>query len=144
MSSNCFEFAIFYWIVNVIYSGATSGVGNVYPSGALEFTHGFQWGSRCSIFNFPCCVVLCCVRPFFSFSFDHCINYLSFCELRLLILKLFFATKLRFPLTWSFTTEIICSTTIRDNICVIFRSKTRACTWYVIKGCHVSFDIWKW
>jgi len=45
--------------VNVIYSGATSGVGNVYPSGALEFTHGFQWGSRCSIFNFPCCVVLC-------------------------------------------------------------------------------------
>ena len=35
---------------------------------------------------------------FFPFSFDHCINYLSFFELLLLILKLFFAAKLRFPL----------------------------------------------
>jgi hypothetical protein len=29
-------------IVNVIYSGATGGAGYVHPSGALEFTHGFQ------------------------------------------------------------------------------------------------------
>jgi hypothetical protein len=36
---------------------------------------------------------------FFPFSFDHCINYLSFFELLLLILKLFFDAKLRFPLT---------------------------------------------
>ena len=30
--------------------------------------------------------VLCFVRSFASFSFDHCINYRSFFELRLLIL----------------------------------------------------------
>jgi hypothetical protein len=29
-------------IVNVIYSGATGGSGYGHPSGALEFTHGFQ------------------------------------------------------------------------------------------------------
>jgi len=29
-------------IVNVIYSGATGGAGKVHPSGALEFTNGFQ------------------------------------------------------------------------------------------------------
>jgi hypothetical protein len=55
-----------------------------------------------------------------------------------------FAAKLRFSLTWSFTTKIICRTTIRDNIYVILRSKTTACTWYVIKDFHFSFDIWKW
>jgi hypothetical protein len=124
--------------VNVIYSGTTGGAGNVSPSGTLEFTHGFQWGSRCSIF------LLCFVRFFFSSSFDQCINYRSFFELRLLILKLFFAVRLRFPLTWSFTTKNICRITIRDNLCVIFRSKTTTCTWYVIQDFHFSFDIWKW
>ena len=126
------------------YSGATGGAGNVNPSGTLEFTHGFQWGSRFSIFNFSCCGLSVIFSIFFPFSFDHCINYLSFFELLLLILKLFFAAKLRFPLTWSFTTKIICRTTIRDNMCVILQSKTKACTWYVIKDCHVSFDICKW
>jgi hypothetical protein len=51
--------------------------------------------------------VLCFARSFFSCSFDHCINYRSFSELRLLIFKLFFAVRLRFPLTWSFTTKNI-------------------------------------
>ena len=129
---------------NVIYSGATGGSGYVHPSGALEFTHGFQWGSRFSIFNFSCCGLSVIFSIFFPFSFDHCINYLSFFELPLLILKLFFAAKLRFPLTWSFTTKIICRTTIPDNMCVILQSKTKACTWYVIKYFHVSSDIWKW
>jgi hypothetical protein len=81
---------------------------------------------------------------FFHFRLTIVLTICLFFELRLLILKLFFAAKLRFPLTWSFTTKIICRTTIRDNIYVISRSKTTACTWYVIKDCHVSFDIWKW
>ena len=123
------------------YSGATGGTGNANPFGALEFTHGFQWGSRFSIFNVPCCVLSVLFSPF---PFDPCINYLSFFELRLLILKLVFAVRLRFPLTWSFTSKMICRTTIRDNSCVIFRSKTKACSWYVIKDFHFSFDIWKW
>ena len=130
--------------VNVIYSGTTGGAGYVHPSEALEFTHGFQWGSRFSIFNISCCGLSVIFSIFFPFSFDHCINYLSFFELRLLILKLFFAARLRFPLTWSFTIKTMCRITIRDNLCVIFRSKTTACTWYVIKDFHFSFDIWKW
>ena len=87
---------------------------------------------------------------FFSiFSWQHCINYRSIfpimaSDYHFDIVKLFFAAKLRFPLTWSFTTKSMCRTTIRDNICVILRSRTKACTWYVIKDCHVSFDIWKW
>jgi hypothetical protein len=34
--------------------GATSGAGTAYPSGAPEFTPGFQWGSCYSIFSFIC------------------------------------------------------------------------------------------
>ena len=33
-------------------TGATSGAVTVYPSGAHEFTPGFQWGSCYSIFSF--------------------------------------------------------------------------------------------
>ena len=33
-------------------TGATSGAGTVYPSGAHAFTPGFQWGSCYSIFSF--------------------------------------------------------------------------------------------
>ena len=32
----------------------TSGAGTAYPSGAPEFTSGFQWGSCYSIFSFIC------------------------------------------------------------------------------------------
>ena len=35
-------------------TGATSGVGTFYPSGAPDFTPGFQWGSCYSIFSFIC------------------------------------------------------------------------------------------
>ena len=35
-------------------TGATSGAGTAYPSGAREFTPGFQWGSCYSIFSFMC------------------------------------------------------------------------------------------
>jgi len=49
---------------------ASSGTGTaVYPSGATEFTLGFYWGSRCSIF--VCCVVFC-RSPFVFFPFWHC------------------------------------------------------------------------
>ena len=33
------------WIFNMSNTtGATSGVGTAYPSGALDFNPGFQWG----------------------------------------------------------------------------------------------------
>ena len=35
-------------------TGATSGTGTAYPSGAPEFTTGFLWGSCYSIFSFIC------------------------------------------------------------------------------------------
>ena len=35
-------------------SGATSGAGTAYPSGAHEFIPGFQWGLCYSIFSFMC------------------------------------------------------------------------------------------
>jgi hypothetical protein len=35
-------------------SGATSGAGTAYPSGAPEFIPGFQWGLCYSIFSFMC------------------------------------------------------------------------------------------
>ena len=37
-----------------IHYYADSGAGTVYPSGAHEFTYGFQWGSCYSIFSFMC------------------------------------------------------------------------------------------
>jgi len=47
---------------------------NCYPSGAPEFTPGFEWGSCYSIFSFICIfcrylVVLCC-WPLCCLSFD--------------------------------------------------------------------------
>jgi hypothetical protein len=36
------------------HDGITSGAGICYPSGAPEFTPGFQWGSCYSIFSFIC------------------------------------------------------------------------------------------
>jgi hypothetical protein len=38
-------------------TGATTGVGTTYPSGAPEFTSGFRWGTCCSILVF--CVMFC-------------------------------------------------------------------------------------
>ena len=35
-------------------TGVTSGAGTAYPSRAPEFTPGFQWDSRYSIFSFIC------------------------------------------------------------------------------------------
>jgi hypothetical protein len=35
-------------------TGATSGAGTAYPSGAPEFTPGFVWGSCYSVFSFIC------------------------------------------------------------------------------------------
>ena len=45
----------------------TSGSGTAYPSGAPEFTPGFQWGSCCSMFRFLCRVLQIVVCPFISF-----------------------------------------------------------------------------
>jgi hypothetical protein len=53
---------------------ATSGTGTVaYPSGATEFTLGFCWGSRCSIF--VCCVVFC-RSLFVFFLFDIVLSFI--------------------------------------------------------------------
>ena len=47
------SFTTYHRICNQIKTtGATSGAGTAYPSGAPEFTPGFQWGSCYSIFSF--------------------------------------------------------------------------------------------
>ena len=48
-------------------TGATSGAGTAYPSGAPEFITGFQWGSCYSILSFMCNVLLIVVCPFVLF-----------------------------------------------------------------------------
>ena len=53
-------------------TGATSGAGTAYPSGAPEFTPGFQWGSCYPIYSFMC---MCCRSLFvlLCFSCGHCV-----------------------------------------------------------------------
>ena len=48
-------------------TGSISGAGTAYPSGAPEFTPGFQWDSCCSIFCFLCNVLQITVCPFVLF-----------------------------------------------------------------------------
>jgi hypothetical protein len=49
------SFTTYYRVLNQINTtGATSGAGTAYPSGAPEFTAGFQRGSCYSIFSFIC------------------------------------------------------------------------------------------
>ena len=50
-------------------TGATSGTGTAYPSGAPEFTPNFQWGSCYSIFCFMCNVLQIVVCAFVLFLF---------------------------------------------------------------------------
>ena len=52
-------------------TGATSGAGTAYPSGAPEFTPCFQWGS-CLQFYLCVCFVDRCLS-FCPFSFGHCV-----------------------------------------------------------------------
>ena len=50
-------------------TGATSGIGLAYPSGAPEFNPSFYWVSCYSIFRFLCnvlLIVVCLFVPFFS------------------------------------------------------------------------------
>ena len=49
------SFMTYHRVCNQINTmGATSGAGIAYPSGAPQFTPGFQWGSCYSIFSFIC------------------------------------------------------------------------------------------
>ena len=71
------------WVCN---TGTTSGAGTYYASGAPEFTLGYWWGSRCSIFSFLC---MCCKSLFvllYFFLWPLCC--LSFYYLRILITPL--------------------------------------------------------
>ena len=63
-----------------------SGAGIPYPSGAPEFTPGFQWGSCYSIFSFICmfCRSLFVLLYFFLWSFC----CLFFFDIRILIAPL--------------------------------------------------------
>ena len=65
---------------------ATSGAGTAYPSGAREFTPGFQWGSCYSIFSFICmfCRSLFVLLYFFFWPL-YC---LYFFDMRILITNL--------------------------------------------------------
>ena len=91
-------------------TGATCGVGTVYPSGAPEFTTGFQCGSCCSIFNFLCGVLYISLYfcPFFFWSL-HCLSFdsrLLVTPLKLLSLTLkevVSKTLLYISLLWKYT-----------------------------------------
>ena len=48
-------------------TGEISGAGAIFPSGAPDFTPGFQWGSCYSIFSFMCNVLQIVVCPFVLF-----------------------------------------------------------------------------
>ena len=64
-------------------TGTTSGAGTYYTSGEPEFTLGYWWGSRCSIFSFLC---ICCKSLFvllYFFLWPLCC--LSFYYLQILI-----------------------------------------------------------
>ena len=75
------SFMIYHRVSNkTSMTGATSGAGNANSSGAPEFTPGFKWGSCCSIFSFPCCVLHFAVC---SFSFLDCIVCPSIYSFRL-------------------------------------------------------------
>ena len=67
-------------------TGATSGAGTAYPSGAPEFTPGFLWGSCYSIFSFMCtfCRSLFVLMYFFFWP----VCCLFFFEIRILITPL--------------------------------------------------------
>ena len=69
-------FLTYYRVCNQINTmGATSGAGTAYPSGELEFTPGFQWGSCYSIFFFMfyLYVLQIVVCPFVLFRFGLCV-----------------------------------------------------------------------
>ena len=93
--------------------GVTNGAGTAYSSGAPEFTHGYKWGSYCSIFSFLCSVFKSSVVLLSFFYWPY--NFLSF-DLQLLVALLwylhtffsYFAINLYFVL-WFFQTKQNCN-----------------------------------
>ena len=51
-------------------TGTTCGAGSAYPSGALEISPSFWWGSCCLVLSFLCCV-LCTIICVGLFIFSH-------------------------------------------------------------------------
>ena len=81
------SFMTYHQICNQINTtGATSGAGTANPSGAPEFTSGFQWGSCYLIFSFICmfCRSLFVLLSFFFWP----LSCLFFFDLRILITPL--------------------------------------------------------
>ena len=68
-------------------TGANSGTGTAYPSGAHEFTLDFWWGSCYTMFSFLCRLFQIIVCPFVLFFFVWPLNCLSL-DLRFLITPL--------------------------------------------------------
>ena len=64
----------------------TSGAGTAYPSGAPEFTPGFQWGSCYSIFSFICMIYRSLFVLLYFFFWPLCC--LFFFDIRILITPL--------------------------------------------------------
>ena len=62
-------------------TGATCGVGTMYPSGPPEFNSGFKWSSCYSIFSFMCMFCRSSFVPLYFFFWPLCC--LSVCDLRL-------------------------------------------------------------
>ena len=78
------SFTTYYRVCNQINTtGATRGAGTAYPSGAPEFTSGFQWGSCYSIFSF---IYMFCRSLFVLLYFFFCpLCCLFFFDIRILI-----------------------------------------------------------
>ena len=81
------EFMTYHRVCKYINTtGATSGAGTANPSGALEFTSGFMWGSCYPIFSFIC---MFCRSLFVLLSFFICpLCCLFFFDIRILITPL--------------------------------------------------------
>ena len=119
----------YYRVCNQINTtGATSGTGTAYPSGAPEFTSGFQWGSCYSIFSFIC---MLCRSLFVLLCFFFWLLCCLFFDIRFLIgiFKLFF-------LTWLFTFSTNSTGVVMMVLFIIFRQ-----TVHCLPGiCFVQID----
>ena len=72
--------------INKHTTGATSGAGTPYPSGAPEFSPGFQWGSCYSISSFMCMFCSSLFVLLYFFFWPLCC--LFFFDIRILITPL--------------------------------------------------------
>ena len=119
-------------------SEVTSGAGTAYPSGAPEFTPGFQWGSCCSIFSFICMFCRSLLVLFLSVNMLSVLLRYTDSDCSFSISKLFLPTKTQicFPLFFKNTEHC-------NSYCKIIITRTWLKTFLsmTIKPQHASIII---